>query len=180
MHYRLCLLVVLAAPLYGAVTNFSEVVTYRDVIEAKRKDEPLPKPAPAPIMRVVGRKGGKLLVETRYPLGGVTTNARTLHVIYGAATVATNVRAQVAYDAAVARYVRAVAVEAGALNDADSKDAEALQRQAARLNAAAEKSEKKSADPGKGGRVAILGGGLAAGAAAVYGATRVMAAREAA
>lgn len=163
MMNRVWLCLALAVPLVGqsAVTNWSDAVTYRDIIEARREGRPAPQPRPAPATRIVGRRDGKVLVETRYPLGGVTTNARTPHVIYRAAEVATNAYARRAYDAAIARLARAVAVQSDAADDSSSASPEALKRQAARLEREAEKIERSG-----GNKSAYVAGVLAAAAGA--------------
>lgn len=157
----------LAGPLLcvASSTNWTEAATYRDMIEARRAGRPAPQPKPAPVARVVGSRNGQVLVETRYPLGGVTTNARTPHVIYRAAEVAANVHARRAYDSAVARLARAVAVQDDADDDSAAASPAALTRQAERIIREAEKIER-----GKGKLAGILGGAAAvAGAAYLAG-----------
>jgi hypothetical protein len=167
---RAWIFLALAIPLigHGAATNWPAEATYRDVIEARRQNRPAPKPPLVAVSRVVGRRAGEVLVETRYPLGGVTTNARKLHVIYRAAEIATNTHAQAAYIAALGRYTRALAKSMDAERDADNKDAQSLHRQAQRLNAQADKltPKEKGKNGGGGGLLAAV---AAAGGAAAYG-----------
>lgn len=160
----LLIVAALAGPLLcvASSTNWTEAATYRDMIEARRAGRPAPQPKPAPEARIVGRRNGQVLVETRYPLGGVTTNARTPHVIYRSATVATNVHAHRAYDSAVARLARAVAIQDDADGDAAAVSPAALTRQAERINREAEKIERGN---GKTKVAAVIGSAVAAAAA---------------
>ena len=159
----------LAGPLLcvASSTNWTEAATYRDMIEARRAGRPAPQPKPAPVARVVGSRNGQVLVETRYPLGGVTTNARTPHVIYRAAEVAANVHARRAYDSAVARLARAVAVQDDADDDSAAASPAALTRQAMRIDRLADKMERETGGDGNGKSkgAAVIGGALAAAAA---------------
>lgn len=170
---RLAIMCVLAMPLAScaARTNWPaapQSATYRDLIAARRAGKAAPVAAVAePVRRVVGRREGSVLVETRHPAGGCTTNARTLHVIYGAASVATNTHAQRAYAAALARYARALATDDGAADEAVSRAPAALHRQARRLELAAAKIEQPDRDVG--GKAAAAAAAAAAGAAAAYG-----------
>ena len=169
MMNRVWLCLALAVPLVGqsAVTNWSDAVTYRDIIETRREGRPAPQPRPSPVCRVVGRRDGKVLVETRYVDGRAATNARTPHVIYRAAEVATNVHARRAYDSAVARLARAVAVQDDADDDAAAASPAALTRQAMRIDRLADKMERETGGDGNGKSkgAAVIGGALAAAAA---------------
>lgn len=160
----LLIVAALAGPLLcvASSTNWTEAATYRDMIEARRAGRPAPQPKPAPVARVVGSRNGQVLVETRYPLGGVTTNARTPHVIYRSATVATNVHAHRAYDAALARLATALAASDDDAAAAQSREPAALHRQAERINREAEKIERGNGKA-KAAGAALLAAATAAG-----------------
>jgi hypothetical protein len=172
MNSTWILMMAAAAPLLAdaAATNWNgprvrrgSEATYGDMIEAKREGRPAPRTPPEPASRIVGRGDGKVIVETRYADGRAVTNARTPHVIYRAAEVATNVHARRAYDAALARLARAVAVREDATGDAADASPAALTRQAERISREAEKIERGN---GKATAAGVAAGALAAAGAA--------------